>query len=122
MCKNKPKAKKCYNCIYATKQFKVGKLTHIHCCSPAYEEMNDKGNPPCAWETLRVFSDTCDEFKQKKMKNKILSVESEFDESPYLLGQNSKETDENPFEKNTNNWYNWNRGRNEKILQCKDNQ
>lgn len=57
-----------------------------------------------------------------KKENKILSVESEFDESPYLLGQNSKETDENPFEKNTNNWYNWNRGRNEKILQCKDNQ
>ena len=57
-----------------------------------------------------------------KKENKILSAESEFDESPYLLGQNSKETDENPFEKNTNNWYNWNRGRNEKILQCKDNQ
>ena len=55
-----------------------------------------------------------------KKENKILSVESEFDESPYLLGQNSKETDENPFEKNTNSWYNWNRGRNEKILQCKE--
>ena len=57
------------------------------------------------------------------MKNKtIISAESEFNEVPYLQGQNSKETDINPFEKNTNNWYNWNRGRNEKILQCKDNQ
>ena len=57
------------------------------------------------------------------MKNKtIISAESEFNEDPYLQGQNSKETDINPFKKNTNNWYNWNRGRNEKILQCKDNQ
>ena len=52
-----------------------------------------------------------------KKENKILSFESYFDESPYLLGQNSKETDENPFEINTNSWYNWNRGLNEKNLQ-----
>ena len=52
-----------------------------------------------------------------KKENKILSVESYFDEVPCLLGQNSKETDVNPFEKNTNSWYNWNRGLNEKNLQ-----
>lgn len=54
---------------------------------------------------------------KSKLEKKILSAESEFDEVPYLLGQNSKETDENPFEKNTNSWYNWNRGINEKNLQ-----
>lgn len=112
---NKLKAKKCYNCIYATKQFKVGELTHIHCCSPTYEEMNNKGNPPCAWETLRVFSDTCDEFKDKNKT--IISIESHFDKASYLQGQNSKELDKNPFLKNTNSWYNWNRGKNEKTLQ-----
>ena len=52
------------------------------------------------------------------MKNKtIISAGRKFDEAPYLLGQNSKETDENPFKKNTNSWYNWNRGINEKQLQ-----
>lgn len=52
-----------------------------------------------------------------KKEKKILSAESYFDEVPYLLGQNAKETDVNPFEKNTNSWYNWNRGINEKQLQ-----
>lgn len=54
---------------------------------------------------------------KSKLEKKILSAESEFDEASYFLGQNSKETDENPFEKNTNSWYNWNRGINEKQLQ-----
>ena len=33
----------------------------------------------------------------------IISAESYFDKVSYLLGQNAKETDINPFKKNTNN-------------------
>lgn len=54
---------KCYNCVYRTKGFKVGKLTHYHCVSPVYEEMNKKGDPPSPWETLVVFSDSCKQHK-----------------------------------------------------------
>ena len=49
-------------------------------------------------------------------EKKILSIYSQFDKEPYLLGQKAKETDKNPFEKNTNSWYNWNKGRNENLL------
>ena len=55
-------------------------------------------------------------------EKQILSIESYFDEESYLLGQESEEEEVNPFLEKTNSWYNWNRGRNEKMLQCKDNQ
>ena len=62
-----PKKKpKCYNCKYATSSFKVGKLTHHHCNDPKYytQEKYDKGEFS-GWDTVRVFSDTCNnhEFK-----------------------------------------------------------
>lgn len=44
----------------------------------------------------------------------ILWSESYFDEESYLLGNNSNLADENPFLENTNSWYNWNRGINNK--------
>lgn len=50
------------------------------------------------------------------MEDKILSAESYFDEESYLIGQNAKEEDINPFTKNTNCWYNWNKGKNEKLI------
>ncbi len=63
------KKRKCYNCKHSTKGFKVFYLTHHHCCDPTKysEEKWDKGEF-CAWDTLRVFSDTCEnhEFKDKK--------------------------------------------------------
>jgi hypothetical protein len=44
------------------------------------------------------------------------TIRQKFSCIPYLLGQKAKETDKNPFEKNTNSWYNWNKGRNENLL------
>lgn len=65
--KRKPK---CYNCEHAGMQFRVGKLTHLHCCKPEYEEMDKNENTPSPWETLRVFSDTCSDhqFKNSNLK------------------------------------------------------
>ena len=59
------------------------------------------------------------------MRPVYCSLVIQLPQDTYLLGQNVKETDVNPFQKNTNNWYNWNRGKNENLLnktQCKDNQ
>lgn len=49
-------------------------------------------------------------------EKEILSIYSHFDKEPYLLGQNANELDKNPFLKNTNSWYNWNKGKNEKLM------
>lgn len=34
------------------------------------------------------------------------------DKESFLLGQKSSFEDKNPFKKNTNSWFNWNRGKN----------
>lgn len=47
-----------------------------------------------------------------KKEKVILCCFSFFDEKPFLQGQNSKEFDKNPHKKNTNSWYNWNKGKN----------
>ncbi len=66
---NKPH---CYNCKFAGKAFKIGKITHHHCEDKKQynQEMFDRGEFT-AWDTLRVFSDTCDnhEFKSKTSKS-----------------------------------------------------
>lgn len=54
---------KCYNCKHRTDAFKIGKLTHYHCVSPTYKKMNREGKSISPWETLRVFSDSCDEHE-----------------------------------------------------------
>lgn len=61
------KKARCYNCMYAGRQFKVWKLTHLHCGDPSKynQERFDRGEF-CAWDTLRVFSDTCDNHKYKQ--------------------------------------------------------
>lgn len=64
----------------------------------------------------------CWEKQKKETTNKIefekpiLWIESKYNELAYLQGQNAKEKDTNPFEKNTNSWYNWNKGKNEKLI------
>jgi len=58
--KNKPK---CYNCKFAGKQFKIFKLTHLHCLHPKLEN-EFKINPNfSAWDTLRIFSECCNDHK-----------------------------------------------------------
>ncbi|MBW7844852.1 MAG: hypothetical protein H3C45_04275 [Bacteroidia bacterium] len=56
-------SKKCWNCKHRTHAFKVGKLTHYHCMSPTYEKQHSEGVAISPWETLRVFSDSCDEHE-----------------------------------------------------------
>jgi uncharacterized protein (DUF3820 family) len=58
---------KCYNCKHRTEAFKVGKLTHYHCMSPTYKKQHNEGIDISPWETLRVFSDTCDEHELRLM-------------------------------------------------------
>lgn len=58
---------KCYNCKHASEQFKVGKLTHLHCLDKKqYNQEGLDNDEFTAWDTLRTFSDTCSnhEFKQ----------------------------------------------------------
>lgn len=57
------KKRKCYNCKHRTEAFKVGKLTHYHCMSPTYTKQYNAGVDISPWETLRVFSDNCDEHE-----------------------------------------------------------
>ena len=62
----KKKKARCYNCKFAGQMFKVGKITHLHCKDEKQynQEMYDNGEFT-SWDTLRVFSDVCDnhEFK-----------------------------------------------------------
>ena len=61
------KKRKCYNCKFAGNQFKVGRLTHLHCEDQKKysREAYERGDFTSPWETLRVFSDTCDDHKFK---------------------------------------------------------
>ena len=63
------KNRKCYNCKYRTEAFKIGKLTYYHCMSPTYTKQYNEGVYISPWETLRVFSDSCDEHDFKTRKN-----------------------------------------------------
>lgn len=82
----------------------------------------NKGDAYCSGS-----SETCgcwEKYKKKQSskivyEKPILWIESFYFEEPYLQGQRAKETDINPFPKNTNSWYNWNRGRNENLLNKK---
>lgn len=69
MTANELRKPKCYNCKFASDQFKVIKLTHVHCFDEKqYPEEKLKKGDISPWETLRVFSDTCKnhEFKIKR--------------------------------------------------------
>ncbi len=60
------KKPKCYNCKHAGNQFKISKLTHLHCGNPKeYTQEKFSNNEFSPWDTLRIFSDTCEahEFK-----------------------------------------------------------
>lgn len=67
------KKRRCYNCKYGGDQFKIDKLTHLHCYGPEYEKADKNGEYLSPWETLRVFSNFCKdhEFKTNKTDEKI---------------------------------------------------
>lgn len=60
---------KCYNCLHAGNQFKIGKLSHLHCENPVLynQEKYDSGNFS-AWDSIRVFSDSCSFHTPKNAK------------------------------------------------------
>jgi len=64
------KKRHCYNCKFAGKGFKVWKLTHHHCeDEKQYNQEKFDNDEFCAWDTLRVFSDTCDSHEFKAVAN-----------------------------------------------------
>ena len=56
------KKKICCNCKYGGTQFKIDKLTHLHC------QKQTKEPPTTAWETLMEFGHSCEDFKLKETK------------------------------------------------------
>lgn len=58
--------KMCANCVYAGDQFKIVGLTHLHCESPKMKKYFEEDKCPSAWESLRKFSESCEDFKPKK--------------------------------------------------------
>ena len=64
------KQPRCYNCKHAGQQFKIKKLTHLHCEEPIkYNRKSFDNDEFCAWDTLRVFSDTCEVHEFKAVAN-----------------------------------------------------
>lgn len=64
------KKPRCHNCKYGGQQFKIDKLTHLHCEHSKYKEMFDRGEYS-PWDSLVVFSDCCPdhEFKDSKVNS-----------------------------------------------------
>ena len=62
---------RCFNCKYAGETFRAYYTTHLHCCKTEYEDMTKAGNPPSPWETLRVFSSSCDDFVEKEKRSDV---------------------------------------------------
>ena len=74
------KKPRCHNCKHGLQQFKVGKLTHLHCGHPKYNERGESGDLS-AWETLQVFNDTCSDHEFKEIKKEIPQVIKELSKS-----------------------------------------
>ena len=65
------KKRKCYNCKFAGKQFKVSNVTHLHCeDEKQYPKEKWESGELTAWDSLQKFSDTCEfhEFKDSVVK------------------------------------------------------
>lgn len=55
------KKRYCYNCKFAGKGFKIGKLTYHHCeDEKQYNQEKFDTGEITAWDTLRTFNDVCD--------------------------------------------------------------
>lgn len=67
------KKRRCHNCKFAGVQFKVGKLTHLHCMNmEIYSKEDIENGEISAWETLRVFSASCNNHKFKDERNETV--------------------------------------------------
>lgn len=57
---------RCYNCRFGGEQFKAGELTYLHCNDPSKYNQDTWDNEEfTAWDTLRVFNETCKNHKFK---------------------------------------------------------
>jgi len=64
--KSKIKKRRCHNCKFGGDQFKVHKLTHLHCESPQMHKFfEDNPDTASAWDSLRVFNETCEDHEFK---------------------------------------------------------
>jgi len=61
---------RCHNCIFGGKQFKLDKLTHLHCNGLFYQRKHELGMFVHPYDTLRVFNDTCKDHQFKQQINK----------------------------------------------------
>ena len=61
----KTKPKKCYNCQHSGNPFKIGKLTHMHCCHSKYKEEDFMSGKLSPWDTLMEFWESCDDHTLK---------------------------------------------------------
>jgi len=56
---------RCYNCKHSGEQFKINKLTYLHCEHPKYTKEDYENGKLSLYDTLRVFSSTCKDHKYK---------------------------------------------------------
>ena len=67
------KKRRCYNCKFKSESFKISKLTHYHCLNEEqYPPKDMKNGVITPWDTLRVFSESCDEHKFKDESEHLL--------------------------------------------------
>lgn len=56
----------CANCEHSGNQFKIGKMTHLHCGHPNTEIRYPTTNDFNPWDSLREFWESCNRFEPKK--------------------------------------------------------
>jgi hypothetical protein len=92
----------CDNCYNGFIEFRSKKVDNKN-CDHHYPRGGDGRINPC-------------EFCGKEKAIRVFELDGYYNKEAYLLGQKSNENGKNPFEPSTNSWYNWNRGKNENLL------
>jgi len=64
------KKPRCHNCKFSGPQFKIGKLTHLHCESHVMERYFQEHENPSPWHSLRVFNNSCNDHQFKQIESK----------------------------------------------------
>jgi len=58
--------KKCYNCKFATKQFKAGGMSHVHCQNETLYPSKDFENGKLSvWDTLMEWWGNCEKWEER---------------------------------------------------------
>lgn len=67
--------KKCFNCKFASEPFKINGNTHFHCYHTKHDEGLKSGDLS-AWDTLRMFYDTCDDHQLNEKTSALPGVDN----------------------------------------------